>query len=65
MMIDPPIDKLITKTPCRYALASGLAKRARELSATKAKELDETHMTALSYAAHEIYDGKITIKVEE
>ena len=31
-MIEPPIDKLIKKAPCRYALVAGLAKRAREYS---------------------------------
>lgn len=65
MMIEPPIDKLITRTPCRYALVSGLAKRARELSATKARELEESGMKAISYAAKEIYDGKIIVKADE
>ena len=63
MMIEPPIDKVITKTPCRYALVCGLAKRARELSATKAKELEESGMKPISYAAQEIYDGKVIVKV--
>ena len=55
--------ELITKTPCRYALVCGLAKRARELSATKAKELEESGMKPISYAAQEIYDGKVIVKV--
>ena len=63
MMIEPPIDKLITKTPCRYALVCGLAKRARELSATKAKELEESGKKPISNAAQEIYDGKVIVKV--
>lgn len=65
MMIEPPIDKLITKTPCRYALVSGLAKRARELSATHSKELEESGLKPISYAAKEIYEGKVVIKVEQ
>lgn len=65
MMIEPPIDKLITKTPCRYALVCGLAKRARELSATHSKELEESGLKPISYAAKEIYEGKIVIKVEK
>ena len=65
MMIEPPIDKLIKKTPCRYALVCGLAKRARELSATHAKELEESGMKAISYAAQEIYDGKSIVKVDK
>lgn len=64
MMIEPPIDKLIKKTPCRYALVTGLAKRARELSATHSKELEESGMKPISYAAQEIYDGKIVVKVD-
>ena len=31
MMIDPPIDKLIKRAECRYALACGVSKRSREL----------------------------------
>ena len=31
MMIDPPIDKLIAKAECRYALACAVSKRTREL----------------------------------
>ena len=65
MMIEPPIDKLITRTPCRYALVAGLAKRARELSATNAKELEESGMKPISYAAQEIYDGKVVVKVDK
>ena len=39
-MIDPPIDKLIKKAPCRYALVCGLAKRAKELIALESGELE-------------------------
>lgn len=61
-MIEPPIDKLIKKASCRYALVCGLAKRAKELNSTKTQDLEDAHMKAISYAAHEIYDGKIVIK---
>jgi len=63
MMIEPPIDKLIKKAPCRYALVCGLAKRAKELNSTKEKELEEAGMKAISYAADEIYNDKIIIKL--
>ena len=49
MMIEPPIDKLIKKAPCRYALVCGLAKRAKELSSTRAAELEEKHIKPISY----------------
>lgn len=63
MMIDPPIDKLIKKAPCRYALVCGLAKRAKELLALETGELEKSGLKAISHAAKEIYDGKITLKV--
>lgn len=63
MMIDPPIDKLIKKAPCRYALVCGLAKRAKELNSTREKELEEAGTKAISYAANEIYNDKIIIKL--
>ena len=63
MMIEPPIDKLIKKTPCRYALASALGKRAKELLALESDELEKSDLKAISYAAKEIYDGKIIIKI--
>lgn len=63
-MIEPPIDKLIKKAPCRYALVCGLAKRAKELNSTMAQELEEQHIKPISYAAQEIYDDKISIKVD-
>ena len=64
MMIEPPIDKLIKKAPCHYALVCGLAKRAKELNSTKMQELEDAHVKAISYAAEEIYNGKIEIKVD-
>ncbi|MFA6866542.1 MAG: DNA-directed RNA polymerase subunit omega [Clostridia bacterium] len=64
-MVNPPIDKLIKKTACRYALVSGLAKRAKELSAVHSDELERAHQKSISYAANEIYSGKIVIKIEE
>ncbi len=65
MMIEPPIDKLIKKAPCRYALVAGLAKRAKELSAMNSVELEESGMKAVSFAAREIYDDKVKIIIEE
>ncbi len=65
MMIEPPIDKLIKKAPCRYALVCGLAKRAKEINATCAEELEQAGEKAISRAAREIYDGKVLIHVDE
>ncbi len=64
MMIEPPIDKLIKKAPCRYALVCGLAKRAKELAAVNSPELENSKMKPISYAANEIYNEKIIIKID-
>lgn len=62
-MIEPPIDKLIKKAPCRYALVCGLAKRSKELIALESGELEKSGLKAISHAAKEIYDGKIEIEI--
>lgn len=62
MMIDPPIDKLITKTECRYALVCGVAKRARQLETQYSDVLENSGKKAISLAAEEVYDGEIEIR---
>ncbi|MFA5449433.1 MAG: DNA-directed RNA polymerase subunit omega [Clostridia bacterium] len=61
MMIDPPIDKLIKKAPCRYALVVAITKRTKELLSMDSTELEESGMKAVSYAAKEIYEDKVRI----
>lgn len=61
MMIDPPIDRLITRAPCRYALVVAITKRTKELLASDNPEYLESGMKPVSYAAKEIYDGKVKI----
>ncbi|MBO7390196.1 MAG: DNA-directed RNA polymerase subunit omega [Clostridia bacterium] len=61
MMIDPPIDKLIKKTECRYMLVCGVAKRARELLQQEGDMLAATKQKPISVAAKEIYEGKVKI----
>ncbi|HKL73536.1 MAG TPA: DNA-directed RNA polymerase subunit omega [Clostridia bacterium] len=63
-MVNPPIDKLIKKAPCRYALVVGLAKRAKEITAMTKDDTDNSKMKPISLAAQEIYNGKIIIKVD-
>ena len=43
MMIDPPIDKLVDKVGCKYALVCLLTKRARHLLDKKADMLNATN----------------------
>lgn len=64
MMIDPPIDKLIKKAECRYALVCGVAKRARQLDSQYPEVLDEAGVKSISYAAKDIYDDKIVVRSE-
>ena len=64
MMIDPPIDKLIKKAECRYALVCGVAKRARQLDAQYPELLQEAGMKSISYAAKAVYEYKLVIRSE-
>ena len=64
-MIEPPIDKLIKKAPCRYALVLGITTRAKDLQDMESTELEESGMKAVSYAANEIYEDKIKIIVNK
>lgn len=56
MLIDPPIDKMVDKVGCRYALVSIVSKRARALQQKigeeGAKELTES---PISIASREFY----------
>ena len=66
MMIDPPIDKLIKKAPCRYALVCGVAKRARELETEAYREyLEKSGKKSISLAAEEVYTDQTKIIVGE
>lgn len=65
MIIDPPIEKLIAMTPCRYALVTGIAERAKELLESGKNELEDSGLKAVSYAAKEIYSGKLKIEIKE
>ena len=65
MMIDPPIDKLVEQVGCKYALVCLLTKRSRFLLEKKADMLDAQNIRAVSYAAHEVYDGKVEARYED
>lgn len=62
MMIDPPIDKLIKKTECRYALVLGVTARAKQLITQESELLENSKIKPISLAAKEIYEGKVIIK---
>ncbi len=61
MMIDPPIDKLIKRAECRYALTCAVAKRTRELVTSESDYVAKSGEKPISLACKEIYDGKIKI----
>lgn len=61
MMIDPPIDKLIKKAECRYALTCAVAKRTRELLTQESNYLEDSGEKPISLACKEIYEGKLKI----
>ena len=65
MLLEPPIDKLIKKAECRYALTCAVAKRAREI-ATSTEETGEHLMEKpITIACKEIYEGKRKIVREQ
>lgn len=61
-MTQPPIDKLIQKADCRYALTCVVAKRARQLIGQEQEYLENSGMKPVSLAAKEIYEGKVIIQ---
>ena len=61
MMIDPPIDKLIKRAECRYALTCAVAKRTRELVTSESSYPEESGEKPISLVCKEIYEGKIKI----
>ena len=65
MMIDPPIDKLVEKVGCKYALVCLVTKRSRYLLDKKAEQLEAENLRAVSVASHEVYDGKVEARYED
>ncbi len=65
MLIDPPIDKLINKVGCKYALVCLVAQRARILEDKKADFLAAENENSISYAAKEVQSGKVILGYED
>ena len=61
MMIEPPIDKLIDKIGCKYALVRLVVDRAHQLNDKYPDMLEETGVRAVSMAAKEIHEGKVIL----
>lgn len=65
MLIDPPIDKLIEKVGCKYALVCLVAQRARTLEDKKADFLAANNENSITYAAKEVQNGKVLLAYED
>lgn len=65
MMIDPPIDKLVDKVGCKYALVVVTSKRARTLLEKRAEDLDKGGLNPVTEAAKELYAGSVIAKTED
>jgi DNA-directed RNA polymerase, omega subunit len=65
MMVYPPIDKLIKKAECRYALTCAVSKRARTILAQEEGYLEESGLKPISLACKEVYEGKQKIVREQ
>lgn len=65
MMIDPPIDKLVDKVGCKYALVVVTAKRARFLLDKKLDMLESMGTNPVTYAAKELYNGSVVAANED
>lgn len=61
MMIDPPIDKLIKKAECRYALVCAVSKRAKQLVTQDHELLNKSGMKPITLACKEIYEGEYVV----
>ncbi len=64
MMIEPPIDEMVKKMDGnKYKLCIVMAKRAKELMKRIPAELEKSDKKEISYAAEEIYEGKIVSSI--
>ncbi|MBR6788475.1 MAG: DNA-directed RNA polymerase subunit omega [Clostridia bacterium] len=66
MLLEPPIDKLVEKVGCKYALVCLVTKRARDLQQKIGDEKAIAEGTnPISYAAKEVYDDKVFAVYED
>ncbi len=60
MMIEPSIDKLLSKTDGnRYVLCTIISKRAKEIESVRRLELADQDKKSISIACEEIASGKV------
>ena len=62
-MINPPIDEMIEKAQSRYALVTGVSKKAKELLIDRPEFFKENQkVKPIELASNEFYEGKFTIE---
>ena len=64
MITKPPIDELTEIAKNKYVLCCALSKRAKQITELQAKDEIPTDLKPISYAAEELYAGKIKIVCE-
>lgn len=65
MMIEPPINELLSKVDCRYTLAVETSKRAREIIAGGQPMVETREVKPLAIAIDEVNRGLITYSRDE
>jgi len=64
MITKPPIDELTQIATNKYVLCCAVSKRAKQITELQAKDEVSTEVKPISYAAEELYFGKIKIITE-
>ena len=64
MVTKPPIDELTQMAGNKYILCCAVTKRAKQLDQMQANDEISTNVKTISFAAEELYDGKIVLTKE-
>ena len=64
MVTKPPIDELTQMAGNKYILCCAVTKRAKQLDQMQANDEISTNVKTISFAAEELYDGKIVLSKE-
>ena len=64
MVTKPPIDELTQLAGNKYVLCCAVTKRAKQLNQMQANDEISTNVKTISFAAEELYDGKIVLTKE-
>jgi len=59
MLFEPPIDELVKKAGCRYAVAVIVGARAKDLENKIPTLLNGSANLAINYAATEVFNGEV------